>query len=234
MKLYVNIPRYRRHELESNRVSRRENRILHKEIPKDTKKRIQEVPVLNGKMKRKEVWVEKKGNKSYADIVKGELQQKWKGPVIKTQHHVLSWMENSVIGQFNIDMNFAQLGEEFVKGGMNMIKVRYLGDNLTLLTPREGESMEDLLKLNKEWFESVFEIVDPWLEDYIAGHKIVWVRCYGLLITFWNKDYFSKVVGEVAKLVAIDKSTLLWENLEYARLQVHLLKNCNARLAKGM
>ena len=201
MKLYVNIPRYQRYELEPNKASRRENRTLHKEIPKDTRKRVQEVSV------------EKKGNKSYADIVKGESQQKWKGPVIKTQHHVLSWMVNSVIGQFKIDMNFAQLEEEFVKGGMNMIKVRYLGDNLALLTPRDGESMEDLLKLNKEWFESFFEIIDPWSEDYVAGHKIVWVRCYGLSITFWNKDCFSKVVGEVAELVAIDNSTLLWRTL---------------------
>jgi len=51
--------------------------------------------------------------------------------------------------------------------------------------------------------------------------------------TLWNKDCFSKVVGEKASLVSIGKSTLLWKNLEYARLQVRLLKNQNARLAKG-
>lgn len=42
------------------------------------------------------------------------------------------------------------------------------------------------------------------------------------------------MVGEVAALMSIDKSTLLWENLEYARLQGRLLKSCNARLAKSM
>jgi len=47
----------------------------------------------------------------------------------------------------------------------------------------------------------------------------------------WNKDCFSKVVGEIASLVCIDRATKMWE---YARLQVHLLKNCNARLAKDM
>ena len=34
--------------------------------------------------------------------------------------------------------------------------------------------------------------------------------------------------------VSIDESTTMWENLEYARLQVRLLKNCNAKMAKSM
>jgi len=45
---------------------------------------------------------------------------------------------------------------------------------------------------------------------------------------------FSKVVGEVASLVSIDEATEYWENLEYTRLQVCLLKSCNGRLSKGM
>ena len=191
-------------------------------------------PVGKGRAIRKEIWVEKRGKKYYADIVKGDNQQKRKGPAIATHKQILPWMENSVIGQFNEDLDFEQLEEEFLKGGMSMIKVRYLGDNLAMLTPREGDSMENLIYLNKDWFESVFDNINPWSENHVAGHKIVWVRCYGIPISLWNKDCFSKVVGEMASLVSIDKSTLLWENLEYARLQVRLLKNHNARLAKSM
>lgn len=36
-----------------------------------------------------------------------------------------------------------------------MVKVRYFGD-MTLLTAKEGERVEDLIKLNKEWFERIF------------------------------------------------------------------------------
>jgi len=36
-----------------------------------------------------------------------------------------------------------------------------MGDNLVLLTPKEGERMEDLIKLNKEWFDNVFEVIEP-------------------------------------------------------------------------
>ena len=64
--------------------------------------------------------------------------------------------------------------------------------------------------------------------SYEAGHKIVWVKCYGISVTLWNKDCFSKVVGEVASMVDIDENTLSWENLEYAPLQVRLLRSCKA------
>jgi len=122
-------------------------------------------------------------------------------------------------------ISFDTLSEEFVKGGMSRIKLRFMGDNLVLLTPKDGDRMDNIIKLNNEWFVSLFYSIEPWSESYEAGHKIVWVRCYGIPLTLWNKHCFSKVVGEVASLVKIDESTRLWENLKYARLQVRLLKH---------
>ncbi|KAK7333791.1 hypothetical protein VNO80_30570 [Phaseolus coccineus] len=88
-----------RHELESNRAERRDSRTLHTERTRDSGKLHLEAPEINRKKRRKEVWVEKRGKKSFVDVVKGETQQKWKGPIIKTQHHVLPWMKNSAIGE---------------------------------------------------------------------------------------------------------------------------------------
>lgn len=34
--------------------------------------------------------------------------------------------------------------------------------------------------------------------------------------------------------MVVDKSTTSWDNLEYARLQVRILKNHNVRMAKGL
>jgi len=53
-----------------------------------------------GRERRKQVWVRKKGEESYADVVKGGPQKVWKGPMFSAQKQVLSWMESSVIGQF--------------------------------------------------------------------------------------------------------------------------------------
>jgi len=233
MKLYVNIPKYRRFEPNASGASLRENK-----KPTSSRWQGQESGVLKGRGKREgeeeRGLREKKGSKSFAEIVKGGSQQEWKGPIISTQKVILPWMKSSAIGQFNEEFDFKPLEEEFLKGGMSMIKVPFLGDKLAMLTPRVGESFEDLTKLNKAWFDSVFDRIDPWTENHVAGHKFVWVRCCGIPIILWSKDCFSKVVGEKASLVSIDNSTLLWENLEYARLQVRVQKNHNVRLAKGM
>jgi len=41
-------------------------------------------------------------------------------------------------------------------------------------------------------------IVEPWSENHVAGHKMVWVRYYGLPFSLWNEDCFAKVVGEIS------------------------------------
>ena len=201
-KLHVNVPRYKRNEMESKRQEKETRSIYTEKVRKPNK--MKEITlVLHENKRTKEVWRAKTGKKTFAEVVKGDTQRKWKGPIIKTEQQVLPWMEYSAIGQFREEMDFEQLGEEFVKGGMNSVRVRYMRDNLVLLTPHEGENMEELINLNKEWFESVFQNIEPWSPELVAGHKIVWVRCYGLLLSLWNKDCFSKVVGEVTTLVSI-------------------------------
>ena len=169
---------------------------------------------------------------SYADVARNISQEKWKGPVFETKSQVLPWMANSVVGWMSEDMNFDLLCEELIKGGMSMVKVRFMGDNMVLLTPKEDVLMEDIVKLNKDWFVSVFKDVEPWYEACVADHILVWVRCYGLPIPLWTKECLTKVVGEVALVVPIDDATLSWENLEFARFQVRNLLSCEVGVLK--
>jgi len=99
---------------------------------------------------------------SYIDVVKKTQQDQWKGPIIETTSKVLPCMSNNAVGWMIPDLNFESLCEEFIKGGMSMVKVRYMGDSLVLLTPKEGERMEDIIKLNNNWFMSVFGVIEPW------------------------------------------------------------------------
>jgi len=71
--------------------------------------------------------------------------------------------------------------------------------------------MEDVKRLNTGWFNNVFTSVRPWLDGSEASHRVVWVRCYGVPLQFWNMDCFAKVIGELSKsasLVFVDASTL--------------------------
>jgi len=152
MKLHVNIPKYRRNTMGIHKGDRRDPRASHSGRKRD-----------GGK--RKEVWVEKKRNLSYAEAVKGEVQQEeWKGTAIEVETHTLPWMEKSVVGHLKEGMDFDQLSEDLVKEGMNRLRARMLGDNLILLTPREGEKARDIIKDNNEWFDNVFTSIKSFLE----------------------------------------------------------------------
>jgi len=217
-KLYVNIPKYRRYQYGPKKEEQRALRELLRERQVIARKRDTKEDEIVRKHGGKEIWVEKSRNRTYAEAVTGEYQDGWKGLAFKTQHLSLPWMKRSVVGTHGDGMDFDMLGEELVKGGMLMIRARFLGDNLVMITPREGEVMEVIMKNNKEWFDVVFTDVKPWSLDSGASHKSVWVKCYGVPLPFWNKDCFSKVVGEIskaAKLVSIDNFTLTWEVQEY-------------------
>jgi len=54
--------------------------------------------------------------------------------VIQTNMKNLPWLKSSFIGRMQLDFSFKQVNDVFCKGGMSMINVRYIGDNLVLLT----------------------------------------------------------------------------------------------------
>ncbi|XP_068466662.1 uncharacterized protein [Phaseolus vulgaris] len=228
-KLFVNIPRYHRVDV-SREEGRNKSSVGTGRLEHGVLERVE--TGVNKSHKGKEVWVEKGEKKSYADAVRHQERWAWKGPVFSIKQQALPWMEGSVVGRFNTDLDFEQLGEEFVRGGLSMVRVRAMGDNLALLTSRGGEKMEEIINLNKEWFNSVFVKMQPWSPSFTVSHRVVWVRCIGLPITLWNRESFARIVGDIATLIDIDDATLMWENLEFARLKVRIENNRLLRVAR--
>jgi len=231
MKLYVNLPKYRRSEYSQHAGSllvgdKGKNQRNHGNVQSKEEEEWREV-------KRRDARKDHTARYSYADVVRKSPQNKWKGPCIETTSKILPWMSTSAVGRMVSDLDFVSLSEEFIKGGMSMIKVRYLGDNFVLLTPREGERMEDIIKLNKSWFTSVFEDLEPWSASFVVSHRLVWARCYGLPLSLWNKDCLSKIIGEMEDLISIDEATEQWENLEYVRIQLRVIKTSRIGITNG-
>jgi len=112
-KLYVNIPKYRRHQAELPREESKDVRKTTMVRPTKGKNKMEDVDE-NKTTKRKEVWEERRGFKLFADVARGQTPLEWKGPVFKTQKQVSLWMEKILVGQYNEDTDFEQLGEDFV------------------------------------------------------------------------------------------------------------------------
>jgi len=119
-----------------------------------------------------------------------------------------------MVGRMLYEFNFKMLQEEYIKGGMSMFSMKFMGDDLVLLSPKAEVSMEELVKLHNEWFNSVFEEIKTWSSSEVVSYKRVWVKCYGISFHLWSKECLSKVVGEVATVLEVDKATLSWDFLE--------------------
>jgi len=157
MKLHVNLPKYRRGSFESNGSS-------HFMAEKSrsgggTQPHTQHIQRTN-----KEVWRVKRGN----DVNRKDIVNQSYADAVRRPHNgfttmavILPWMRNSMVGRMMSDWNFELFQEECIRGGMNMFKVAFLGDNLVLLTPKSNERMEDIVKVNNEWFDCFFEEVKP-------------------------------------------------------------------------
>jgi len=121
------------------------------------------------------------------------------------------------------------LKEHFSEGGMGSLTIRYLGDNMILITGHEGEDLGRLIGENKELCESLFESTIPWSKEQIAGNKIVWLRCRGLPLTLWNEECLRKVVAPIGPMVSTTDTLLLGENLEYVRFKARLHIACKVQ-----
>lgn len=56
----------------------------------------------------------------------------------------------------------------------HLLCLKHLGDNLALITPKEGARLEDVLK--SEWFVEYFKSVVKWSPEEISGHRLMWLR----------------------------------------------------------
>ncbi|KAL9317669.1 hypothetical protein ACSQ67_014186 [Phaseolus vulgaris] len=87
-----------------------------------------------------------------------------------------------------------------------------------LLTPKGDTSVEDLIKENKEWLEEIFDEITPWDNSVRVAQQRVWVRVWGLPFHLWEWSVFVNVVINIGNLLAVDKTTENFDELQDARV----------------
>lgn len=71
------------------------------------------------------------------------------------------WLQRSFVGKLRDVEKIKQVGESFFSEGFKTIKVRFLGDNLVLLTGEEGVNLETTLQRMEAWKDELFVEVIP-------------------------------------------------------------------------
>ncbi|XP_068501687.1 uncharacterized protein [Phaseolus vulgaris] len=70
-KLFVNIPKYQRKMKEQSRTEGRLRRAPSRARRNEDSSTLKKVTVVGGEQRREDIWVEKKGNRSYAEVATG-------------------------------------------------------------------------------------------------------------------------------------------------------------------
>lgn len=71
------------------------------------------------------------------------------------------WLCNSLFERVKEHMKFFEVKEAMIVEGLLLIKTRYLGDNLVLLSYNEGEKLSLIVEENQEWSSNFFVDIKP-------------------------------------------------------------------------
>ena len=78
----------------------------------------------------------------------------------------MEWLKNSLVGRVKNVTKVATLPQTLIMEGVECIRVRYLGDNLVLLSDVYGTKVEEVVKREEVWFTKLFASINKWsLED---------------------------------------------------------------------
>ncbi|KAK7356971.1 hypothetical protein VNO80_16252 [Phaseolus coccineus] len=143
------------------------------------------------------------------------------------------WMKRSCVGYLNETTDIGDINC-FLINGANFIRLRYLGDNAMLLTPEGDTSVEDMIKEDKEWLEEIFDDITPLDNSIRVVQRRVWVRVWGIPFHLWGWSVFVNAVINIRNLLAVDKNTENFDELQYARLLVSIPFVVEACMSKRM
>ncbi|XP_057423063.1 uncharacterized protein LOC130716997 [Lotus japonicus] len=144
--------------------------------------------------------------------------EEWRGPEVLDGEE---WMSRSLVGVIkDRDMATKLRGEAFLLRGFETVKVRFLGDDLALLTGPEGVDLSQLLHESRDWLAEVFVTTYPWSPLVAPDHRVTWVRCFGVPINMWTKLCLQELVAPLGELIAVDPQTESFTYLEFAKVQI--------------
>ncbi|XP_057425893.1 uncharacterized protein LOC130719283 [Lotus japonicus] len=154
---------------------------------------------------------------SLRDGLKETVVEKWNGPDIP---QVKTWLKNSLVGVIRNVVQIPSLQDAFILEGYNTIQVRYLGDELVLLTGPEDMNLETALAESEAWVNELFEVVYTRFPAVALDHRVTWLRCSGFSLHMWTPACLEYLVLPIGKMTLIDNATTSLARLDYARIQI--------------
>jgi len=176
MKLFVNLPKYRKNEgifrktpvtaYPVSTAAKGEKKVLKqwRKKPANLMPKQSQEP--------KQQLVDSNTRKGIGDDRRGRR--------IKTTPVNLPWLHESWVGTTYDYPSMPTIRESLLKEGLGCVKARYMGDKEVLLSASTGANMAQIVNENSLSLGKIFEFIKPWGNGTQVGSKVVWTRCRGI------------------------------------------------------
>ncbi|WJX31250.1 hypothetical protein P8452_19697 [Trifolium repens] len=133
-------------------------------------------------------------------------------------------LNQSLVGFFKETMNFQSFSDRLAMEGHHEVKAVYMGGNMVLLQcVCEGE-LEEVKKLNKQWWDHCFTKLIPWKPNLVSECRDIWIQVYGLPLHAWEENSFKKIAGRFGVFLDFDEATVAKLRLDVARIKLRTVR----------
>ena len=86
--------------------------------------------------------------------------------------------------------------------GANILP-KYIGDDMVLLLGLTDSKARRLMDEENEGQDSLFYSLERWNPKLWMGHKLTWVRCWGIPLTAWDTEQIKRIAACIGDLVDV-------------------------------
>ncbi|KAL7163897.1 hypothetical protein ACSBR2_039918 [Camellia fascicularis] len=161
--------------------------------------------------------------RSFADVVKDEIntQMGKADSTIKVNEEGHGWLFDSAILKFKSEYSLQCIQMVLKENGMGHVLARNGGGRNVVLTFLSKDDMLANLLSIKEWFKDLCESIKIWDSEVNAEQeRCLWLRCYGVPLSMWNRSTFSKIGSRWGSVLSLDGNISQPQSFSHGRVRI--------------
>ncbi|KAK7277149.1 hypothetical protein RIF29_18300 [Crotalaria pallida] len=149
----------------------------------------------------------------------------WGGLEYVVKAGTMARLEECYAGEVRNLEDATSIRELLLREGLFTINAKPMGGNMVLLEGQSPSEIEELLKTEKEWFESIFLEMRKWSPSEVVRERYVWIRCFGIPVQAWEEDFFSMLASKWGRMVELERKTKNRERLDIGSFLIATTSN---------
>ncbi|KAL7185377.1 hypothetical protein ACSBR2_027338 [Camellia fascicularis] len=163
------------------------------------------------------------GRRSFAEVLKGvtpTVAEKTR-LIIKANEEGHGWLYDSAIVRLNSKYSTSSIENVLKEKGSDQVLVRKGGGRDIVLTFKSQEELKSNICNIKEWFKNWSQFVVEWKPGvYLEQERCVWLRCYGLPLSLWNRGTFNNIGSFWGTVLSLDDDICQPKSFSHSRIRV--------------